>query len=179
MGNQKNYSCIEFSGLALHPTFSIYLFEIEKGKEKFFYVGMTGDGHYPSARSILHRLAGHIDLGKKSTQSQFMKGLKEVVFEGKQNLTAEDWGTLHIKLHHWPIPGFEPWKKGLLSEFDKKDEDYIKYKATQSEVLNLEKMIIAKLAPKLFNGRGGKASQEPEAKYLSIYNDIKNIVGYE
>lgn len=178
MSNQKNYNCIEFSGLALHPTFSIYLFEIEKGKEKFFYVGMTGDGHYPSARSILHRLAGHIDLGKKSTQSQFMKGLKKVVFEGKETLTAEDWETLHIKLHHWPIPGFEPWE-GDLSNLDKESAPYRKYKAIQSEVLNLEKMIIAKLGPKLFNGRGGKASLEPEATYLSIYNDIKNIVGYE
>jgi hypothetical protein len=178
MGNQKNYSCIEFSGLALHPAFSIYLFKIEKGKEKFFYVGMTGDGHYPSARSILHRLAGHIDLGKKSTQSQFMTGLKKVVFEGKKTLTAEDWETLHIKLHHWPIPGFEPWE-GDLSNLDKESSAYKKYKETQSEVLNLEKMIIAKLGPKLFNGRGGKTSLEPEAKYLSIYNDIKNIVGYE
>jgi hypothetical protein len=178
MIESKNHSCIEFSGLALHPTFSIYLFEIKKGEKNFFYVGMTGDGHYPSARSILHRLAGYIDLGKKSTQSQFMTGLKKVVFEGKKTLTAEDWETLHIKLHHWPIPGFEPWV-GELSNLDKESAAYIKYKTTQREVLNLEKTIIDKLGPKLFNGRGGKANLEPEAKYLSIYNDIKNIVGYE
>jgi len=178
MNNRTNHSCIEFSGLALHPTFSIYLFEIEKGKEKFFYVGMTGDGHYPSARSILHRLAGHINLGINSTQSQFIKGLKNVVFGGKETLTAEDWETINIKLHHWPIPGFEPWE-GDFKNLKKESAPYQKYKAAQTEVLNLEKMIIAKLGPKLFNGRGGKSSQEPEAKYLSIYNDIKNIVGYE
>jgi hypothetical protein len=178
MTEYENYSCIEFSGLALHPTFSIYLFEIEKGGKKFFYVGMTGDGHYPSARSILHRLAGHIDLGKKSTQSQFIKGLKEEIFGGKENLTAEDWETLHIKLHHWPIPGFEPWE-GDLSNLDKESAAYKKYKASQSEVLNLERMIIAKLGPKLFNRTKGTKNLEPEAKYLSIYYDIKNIMRYE
>jgi len=179
MGNQKNYSCIEFSGLALRPTFSIYLFEIKKGKKKFFYVGMTGDGHYPSARSILHRLAGHIDLGKKSTQSQFMKGLKKVVFEGKETLTSEDWETLHIKLHHWPIPGFEAWKKGDLNEFDKKDEGYIIYKTIQSEVMNLEKRIVGEFGSKLLNNTKGNASLPLKAKNMVIYNDIKNIVGYE
>lgn len=178
MSNWKNHSCIEFSGLALHPTFSIYLFEIEKGEEKFYYIGMTGDGHYPSARSILHRLAGHIDLGKKSTQSQFIKGLKKYVFEGKEKLTAEDWEALKIKLHHWPIPGLEPWE-GDLENLDKNSDDYIKYKETQIEVMNLEKMIIGELGPKLFNRSKGNASLQPESKYLTIYNDIKNIVENE
>jgi len=179
MNNRANHSCIEFSGLALHPIFSIYLFEIEKGEKKFFYIGMTGDAHYPSARSILHRLAGHIDLGKKSTQSQFIKGLKKVVFEGKEKLTTEDWETLQIKLHHWPIPGFEPWKKGDLSDFDKKDEDYIIYKTIQSEVMNLEKRIIGEFGSELLNGTKGNTSLPLKDNYIMIYNDIKNIVGYE
>jgi len=178
MNEWKNHSCIEFSGLALHPTFSIYLFEIEKEKKKFFYVSMTGDGHYPSARSILHRLAGHIDLGKKSTQSQFIKGLKKEVFEGKETLTAEDWETLHIKLHHWPIPGFEPWE-GDLRNLDKESAAYKKYKDTQNEVMKLEKSIIREFGSKLLNGTKGNASLPPNAKYMMIYNDIKNIVEYE
>lgn len=178
MSNWKNHSCIEFGGMALHPTFSVYLFEIEKGEDKFYYVGMTGDSHYPSARSILHRLAGHIDLGKKSTQSQFIKGLKKVVFEGEEKLKAEDWETLHIKLHHWPIPGFESWE-GDLGNLDKNSDTYIKYKETQSQVMNLEKRIIGELGPKLFNRSKGNASLQPEAKYLPIYNEIKNIVENE
>jgi hypothetical protein len=178
MNNRANHSCIEFSGLALHPTFSIYLFEIEKGKKKFFYVGMTGDSHYPSARSILHRLAGHIDLGKKSTQSQFIQGLKKEVFEGKKTLTAEDWETINIKLHHWPIPGFEPWE-GDLSKLDKESAPYKKYKDSQSEVMNLEKRIIGEFGSKLLNNTKGNASLPLNAKYMMIYNDIKNIVGYE
>lgn len=100
MSDWKNYSCIAFTGLALYPTFSIYLLEIMKDSKRFFYVGMTGDAHYPSARSILHRLAGHIDLGKRSTQSQFIKGLREQVFQNKETLTEADWASLDIKLHY-------------------------------------------------------------------------------
>lgn len=141
MDDSKNYSCIEFSGLSLHPTFSIYLFEIQKGKEKFFYIGMTGDAHYPSARSILHRLAGHIDLGKKSTQSQFITALKKQVFKTEGKLTAEELASLHIKLHHWAIPGFDTWE-GDLKELDKNSEAYRKYKKAQTSVMFLEKKII-------------------------------------
>jgi len=78
MANKLNYNCLEFNGELLNPSFSIYLFEIRKGSKKFFYIGMTGDSHYPSARSILHRLSGHIDLRKKSTQSQFLMRINEL-----------------------------------------------------------------------------------------------------
>ena len=36
----------------------LFIREIGKGKERYFYMGMTGDSYYPSARSALHRLAG-------------------------------------------------------------------------------------------------------------------------
>lgn len=177
MNESETYSCIEFSGLALHPTFSIYLFEIAKGEEKFFYIGMTGDGHYPSATSILHRLAGHIDLGSKSTQSQFITALKKQVFKTEGKLTSEDLNSLHIKLHHWPIPGFEDWE-GDLSAIDKKSAPYIKYKAIQTEVLELEKRLIGELGSKLLNNTKGNASLSVKEKYQPIYQDIKNIVAH-
>jgi hypothetical protein len=177
MINSENYSCIEFSGLARHPTFSIYLFDIKKGTEKFFYIGMTGDGHYPSARSILHRLAGHIDLGKKSTQSQFIKRLKEKVFRGKEKLTAEDWETLHIKLHHWAIPGFETWE-GDFRELNKNSDAYQKYKSAQSSVLYLEKKIIGDFGKRLLNRTKGNSKLLVENRFLHIYNNIKNILGH-
>jgi hypothetical protein len=177
MINLENYSCIEFSGLALHPTFSIYLFEIAKGEETFFYIGMTGDGHYPSARSILHRLAGHIDLGSKSTQSQFITALKKQVFKIEGKLTAEELASLHIKLHHWAIPGFETWE-GDLSKIDKNSDPYIQYKAIQTEVLNLEKRLIGELGSKLLNNTKGNASLSVKDKFQSIYQNIKNIVAH-
>lgn len=177
MINSDNYSCIEFSGLALHPTFSIYLFEIAKGEETFYYIGMTGDGHYPSARSILHRLAGHIDLGKNSRQSQFITALKNQVFKTEGKLTSEELASLHIKLHHWAIPGFETWK-GDFRKINKEDEEYIKYKAIQTEVLDLEKRLIGELGSKLLNNTKGKASLLVKDKYQPIYQNIINIVGH-
>lgn len=178
MNESKNYSCIEFSGLALYPTFSIYLFEIVKGKEKFFYIGMTGDAHYPSARSILHRLAGHIDLGKKSTQSQFITALKKQVFKTERKLTSEELASLHIKLHHWSIPGFVTWE-GDLSAIDKNYAPYIQYKAIQTEILDLEKRLIGELGSKLLNNTKGNASIPVKDKHHPIYQNIINIMGYE
>jgi hypothetical protein len=128
-----NYQTISFNGLALHPTFSVYLFEIKKEGQKYFYVGMTGDSHYPSARSILHRLAGHIDLSKRSTQSQFIKALQSKVFK-KEELNHEDLTQLSIQLHHWPIEGFTPFSEDAFKNLDKTSADYKDYKAKQTKV---------------------------------------------
>lgn len=177
MSEWKNHSRIEFSGLALHPSFSIYMIEIVKGKNRFFYVGMTGDGHYPSARSILHRLAGHIDLSKKSTQSQLMKGIKEKIFDNKETLTESEWASLHIKLHHWPIEGFEPWN-GDLKEINKESNDYLKYKEIQNQVAKLEKKIIGEFGNKLLNRGKSQKGNILDSMFSEIYNDIKRIVDH-
>ena len=175
MNNTENYSSIEFSGLALHPGFSIYLIEIARGGKRFCYVGMTGDGHYPSARSILHRLAGHIDLGKQSTQSQLMKGIREQVFENKETLTKEDWASLQIKLHHWAIDGFEPWK-GDLKKLNTFDPRYLDYQKKQKQVLALEQKIISDFGEILLNKRIRKADHTLDSKFLGIYEEIKTKV---
>jgi hypothetical protein len=60
---------------ALNPGFSVYVLEIACNKEYRYYVGMTGDGHFPSARSSFSRLAGHFDTNKSSTQAQLKKEL--------------------------------------------------------------------------------------------------------
>ncbi len=52
---------IEFSGRTLKREFSVCLFEMQTGTGKYFYIGMTGDGYYPSARSAIHRLNGHFE----------------------------------------------------------------------------------------------------------------------
>lgn len=178
MSDWKNYSCIAFSGLALHPSFLIYLIEIRRGRECFFYVGMTGDSHYPSARSILHRLAGHIDLGKRSTQSQFIKGLREQVFQNKETLTEADWASLDIKLHYWPISGFEPWK-GSLRTLNKQTEEYQKYKEIQTQVMALEQKIIGDFRHRLLNKGKGKPELVVAPQFSGIYEDIKNRIGNE
>lgn len=176
MENDVRYNSLEFNGELLHPSFSIYLFEISKGKKKYYYVGMTGDAHYPSARSILHRLSGHIDLSKQSTQSQFLIGIKRLFGKEKgERLTLGELNTLKIKLHHWAIPGFEVWKDDMKS-FDKNCSEYKAYVKKRNRVANLENKIISD-----FNGFGllnktsKKAVAELNADELIIYDSIKNI----
>ena len=171
-----NYQTISFNGLALHPTFSVYLFEIEKEKQKYFYVGMTGDSHYPSARSILHRLAGHIDLSSRSTQSQFIKALKEKVFD-KEELNREKLAQLTIQLHHWPIEGFTSLNnKDGFKNLDKSSADYKAYKAIQTKVLALESKIIGEYNDRLLNKTKGDSNAEIEVEFQGIYDEIKKII---
>lgn len=172
-----NYQTISFNGLALHPTFSLYLFEIEKEKQKYFYVGMTGDSHYPSARSILHRLAGHIDLSSRSTQSQFIKALTEKVFD-KEVLNREDLAQLSIQLHHWPIEGFTPFSEDAFKNLDKASADYKAYKATQTKVLALESKIIGEhFGQEYFlNKTNGNSKLKIEVEFQGIYDKIKKII---
>ena len=126
MENDLSYNCIEFGGELLHPSFSVYLFEIWKENEMHFYVGMTGDHHYPSARSILHRLSGHIDLSKRSTQSQLQGALLKLFQLNKgESLSLKQLKTLRIKLHHWPIGGYQGWN-GDMKTLDKTCAEYEK-----------------------------------------------------
>lgn len=178
MSNTSSYTSIEFNGVALHPSFSIYLFEIVKNdKEKFFYVGMTGDNHYPSARSILHRLAGHISLLNNSTQNQFIVGLKKVFGKKENTFTKDELGQLNIKLHTWHIDGFTKWE-GSLKYFNKNNKtskEYKEYENMQQKVLALENKIIFNFHSRLLNKTKGIDSNLEE-DYLKIYNEIKLII---
>lgn len=157
MSNKEAYNYLKFDGAFLVPGFSIYLFKISKqGGEKYYYAGMTGDSFYASARSALHRLAGHIDKTKASTQNQFSEGLKKIF--GKKNgdfPTGDELKSLTIELYHWEIEGFKEWEGGFKDfkpkEFkpdSKENKDYQVYKSKQGDVLKLEQEIIYLLKEK-------------------------------
>lgn len=177
MGNDVRYNCLEFNGELLNPSFSIYLFEIFKGKKKYCYVGMTGDNHYPSARSILHRLSGHIDLSKQSTQSQLQLAILDLFGKKKgQRLTLGELKTLQIKLHHWAIPGFKIWK-GDMKSFDKDCSEYKAYDKKRKRVTNLENKIISDFNEfGLLNKTPKKAVSELNTDELNIFNAIEKII---
>ena len=177
MANKINYSCIEFNGELLNPSFSIYLFEIKKGAKKHFYIGMTGDNHYPSARSILHRLGGHIDLGKRSTQSQFLIALKSLFRKTKEEyLTLNELKSLDIKLHHWSIEGFERWD-GDMKIIDKEGIKYQVYDNKRKKVSNLEDEMIKDFSSKyLLNKSAAGSDAELTKGELAIYNAVKEII---
>ncbi len=75
------FNTLEIPGLFLVPGFCIYVLEIVKEKQKWFYIGMTGDPHYPSARSAYYRLVGHLELNQRSTQNQLRIAMREQLSE--------------------------------------------------------------------------------------------------
>jgi len=166
----SNYNTIQFSGKLTQARFSIYLFEIVCGSEKYFYIGMTGDNFYPSARSAIHRLSGHFDLSVRSTQNQLLKAIKNNKIDIEQS---------HITMHHWSIEGFKPWE-GSLKEKNKdsfKDnEAYDKYKEQQSKVLALENKLVFDFKEKLLNETKGVDSEITDEALAAIYNAIKKII---
>jgi len=54
----------------------VYIVMMRRDKEKYFYVGMTGDRQHETARSPFYRMAGHFSRLASSTQNQVIKALK-------------------------------------------------------------------------------------------------------
>lgn len=176
MSCNKLFQTLEIPGSFLIPGFSIYVLEIIKENKKWFYIGMTGDPYYPSARSAFHRLAGHLELNNRSTQNQLLIALKE-----KLNVNSiNDLKNLKIKMHHFPIEGF---KKITDNKLDKvtmqnllKTEEYKQYKKIQRKVLILENALIYKLEDKLLNKTIGKKINHEDIPFIEIYEKISELV---
>ena len=166
----SNYNTIQFSGKLTQAGFSIYLFEIASGDKKYFYIGMTGDNFYPSARSGIHRLSGHFDLSSRSTQNQLLKAIKnnKIAIEQSQ-----------ITMHHWSIDGFKPWEGSLKEKTKdsfKGNEAYDTYKEQQSKVLAFENKLIFDFKGNLLNETKGVDAEIKEEALVAIYKAIKNII---
>ena len=137
---------------------------------------MTGDNHYPSARSAYYRLVGHLELNKRSTQNQLRIALKEKL--GIKN--DDDFKDVTIKMHRYPIPGF---KKPNIELSDKKavllfkqTPEYKDYKKIQQQILALENALIFELKDKLLNKTEGVALRTSQIPYPDIYNSISELV---
>jgi len=178
MTEQKLYNCLEIPGSFLVPGFSIYVLEIKKEQEKWFYIGMTGDPHYPSARAAFHRISGHLELNRRSTQNQLMIALKKLDIED-----AEDFKKITIKMYHYPIAGFKKITDKLLNNETVKQlkptDEYKSYKTVQKKVLELENALIFRLKDKLLNKTKGLTPKPNEIPYPEIYNSIIKLVNNE
>ena len=172
------YNCLSFRGEMLNPGFSIYMFELIHNRgERFYYLGMTGDNYYPSARSAIHRLSGHFERAKKSTQNQM-----NIKLEKSEELNPEE---LEIKMHHWSIDGFKKWEGSLKNfkpdQLSTKDKSsYDEYKQKQREVLKLENALIHYLKNDLdvniINRTGGVQDDIILKNYEQIKGMIDNIL---
>lgn len=176
MVKYDGYDTLEFNGGFLIPGFSIYLLEISKGEEKFFYIGMTGDPFYPSARSGFHRLAGHLEKAERSTQNQLWIGLKNEV--GVNDVS--DFRSLKIKMHHFPVPGFIKWSGQNMHhksiKANSQSKEYKDYKKLQEKVLELENALIYKFQKTLLNKTAYKKSEYNFEKYQAIFEGIESII---
>jgi hypothetical protein len=189
---------LSFSGKLLIPGFSIYLMEVtidgvhqenDPNKEllRWYYIGMTGDNYYPSARSAFHRISGHLELAGASTQNQLYKGIAGLVGdrhrkEGKYS--EKSWEDVNITMTSYPIGGYEElyWldrradEKGFkfsqahMKQISAKDKAggytyqlYRDYKALQVAVATFEKRMVRYAKGKLGHGHlfnGGSATEE-------------------
>ncbi len=175
--NLKN--TLEIPGSILVPGFSIYVLEIKKEREKWFYIGMTGDPHYPSARAAFHRISGHLELSKRSTQNQLRIALSEKL--GIKD--DKDLEKITIKMYHYPIEGFKKiTDKTLDDELVKQlkpTEAYKEYKTIQQKVLALENALIFELKDRLLNKTKGKKIDKVGIPYPEIYQSIKQLATNE
>lgn len=174
--NWKGYAKLEVEGSLLKPGFCIYLMEIRHEKDKLFYLGMTGDPIYPSARAAFHRLSGHLELTHHSTQNQL-----KVAFDEK----GIDLENCRVIMHHFPIPGFIKWELTKTMRWDELNRhrdtpEYRHYKANQEQVLSLEKALIywlkKELVERLLNKTKGKRSESILAKNADMKKFIEQII---
>jgi len=176
MTEPKLYNTLEVPGSFLVPGFCIYVLEIVKEKQKWFYIGMTGDPHYPSARSAYYRLVGHLELNQRSTQNQLRVAMKEKMGINNDN----DFNDVTIKMHHYPIPGFTKLNV-KLSDIEvvkqlKLTPEYKEYKKIQQQVLALENALIFELKDKLLNKTKGKSIKQEVIHFPEIYRSIIELV---
>ncbi len=176
MSLNKLHNTLEIPGSFLVPGFCIYVLEIVKEKQKWFYIGMTGDPHYPSARAAFHRISGHLELSKRSTQNQLRIALKEKLGIA----TDDDLRKITIKMHHYPIEGFTRITDKQLDNETvqqiKLTPAYKEYKKIQQQVLVLENALIFELKDNLLNKTVGKKIKNENISFPEIYKSIIELV---
>lgn len=59
------------------PGYYVYIVVMAYKRSKYYYVGMTGDRKFTTARSPFYRMSGHFVQIKSSTQNQVIKGIRE------------------------------------------------------------------------------------------------------
>lgn len=179
--DQPKCNTIEIDGVLFNDGFSVYLMELVDGDNTFYYVGMTGDHYYPSARSAFHRLGGHFDKALHSTQNQI----------GAHIGHRDSYEGLKLRMHHFPIEGYERIegvsnKKGDENYFGGShyEKEYASYKAAQTEVAKLEKHIIYLLKERfegvepfpVVNKTKGERSEVLNEHHQAIVTKIMDII---
>lgn len=107
----------------------VYIVVIDHSKERYFYVGMTGDRKYQTARSPFYRMAGHFNQLESSTQNQIIKGLKN-----KLNISDIENALPKMRFTYYSY---------LIESFDRKDTSTHNAKRKKAE--QIESFLIKKM----------------------------------
>jgi hypothetical protein len=179
---------LRFSGLLLKQGFSIYVFRLSRGVKRYYYVGMTGDQYYPSARSAVHRLSGHLEVNSRSTQDQLIQSLSTIVYglENVADLKNNTLIDLEIEFFHFPVKGYVNWNHGFDHELLRKASDeknkhykeYSNYKMLQKKLFELEKSVIYWASNnkfKVLNKSIPTEQNDAPGEYKSIYEEAISV----
>lgn len=167
------HTTLTLPGALLVDGFSVYLVEIRYDGKTYYYVGMTGDGHYRSARAGFYRLAGHLEYhNKRSTQNQLLNGLMRITNTTSRTGLSRKISKAQIAFHHFGIDGFTHDEMRKLAKEDGR------YRAQRRQVLDLEKALIhdlqRKVGERLLNETKGKPTMQ--VAYPDIYRKIMGMM---
>jgi hypothetical protein len=111
---------IELPGAQFRRAYLLYVIEVCHGKERYFYVGQTGDNNYVTARPAFRRLSGHLEDIGQSTQNQVYRyiavdilghkaatlrtAFPDSVKQGAEDFLADSTVLMHI----YKVKPFEP-----------------------------------------------------------------------
>lgn len=81
---------IELPGAQFRRAYLLYIIEICHDRERYFYIGQTGDNRYITARPAFRRLSGHLEDTGQSTQNQVYRYIatKILGYEEAESKTA-------------------------------------------------------------------------------------------
>ncbi len=127
----------------------VYVVVMTYRKQRYFYIGMTGDRKHITARSPFYRMSGHFMLGK-STQNQIIKGLRKQL--GIEEIT--DTLLCEVEFTYYAY---------LLNEFDKTDEKGHHLKRKYGE--QVESCLIAKM--------------KEDSSLGIVFNDSGSVLDYK
>jgi len=79
----------ELAGEQFRRAYLLYIIEIRHSKDRYFYIGQTGDNHYVTARPAFRRLFGHLEDSGGSTQNQIYKYIATKILSYSKSNTRE------------------------------------------------------------------------------------------
>jgi len=72
---------LEFDGAVLERGFWLYVWQVRCGRQKFAYVGRTGDSSSRFAASPFSRVGAHLDIRPKAKANALLRHVKSLGFD--------------------------------------------------------------------------------------------------